>query len=260
MPALIEFSSLEENLALRRRLGLRFIELNMNMPYSFPERLAPSILRRVAREEGIFFTMHLPDEADLGSLHDHLWQGQMQRARETVAWAAQAEVRLLNVHINSGCYFTLPEKRVWIYEQYNREFVERQRLAMGELADLTRQHGILICVENMSNFQLPFVRRAVDEICDIPGIGITWDVGHDARSGNMEGAVIRHHIDKLRHMHLHDFDGRSDHQVPYTGGVDIDGAIMMAEGRGLTVVVETKTAASLQRSVEVLREHGVATV
>ena len=260
MPALIEYSSLEENLRLRRQLGLKFIELNMNMPYSFPEHLAPSLLRRIAKEEDIFFTMHLPDEADLGSIHDALWQGQMRRARETVEWATQAEVRLLNVHINSGCYFTLPDRRVWIYDQYNDEFVARQRLAMTELADMAKEQGILLCVENMSNFHLSFVRRAVEEVCNIPGVGITWDIGHDARSGNMEGAVIRQHLERLRHMHLHDYDGHSDHQVPYTGGVDIDGAILTAESRGLTVVIETKTAASLQRSVEVLREHGVATL
>jgi sugar phosphate isomerase/epimerase len=260
MPALIEYSSLEDNLDLRRRLGLKFIELNMNMPYSFPENLPPSKLRRAAKEEDIFFTMHLPDEADLGSLHDSLWQGQMQRARETVEWAAQAEVRLLNVHINSGCYFTLPDRRVWIYDQFNDEFVTRQRMAMTELAEMAKGQGILLCVENMSNFHLSFVRRAVEEVCNIDGVGITWDIGHDARSGNMEGVVIRHHLERLRHMHMHDYDGRSDHQVPYTGGVDIDGAILTAEGRGLTVVIETKTAASLQRSVEVLREHGVASL
>jgi hypothetical protein len=39
MPALIEYSSLEENVALCMDLGFDFIELNMNMPYSFPENL-----------------------------------------------------------------------------------------------------------------------------------------------------------------------------------------------------------------------------
>ena len=40
MPTLVEYRNIEENIALCRRLGLRFIELNMNFPEYQADRLA----------------------------------------------------------------------------------------------------------------------------------------------------------------------------------------------------------------------------
>ena len=55
MPTLIENRTLEENIALCTRLGLRFIELNMNFPEYQLDRLEDTgILLKAAQEAGIY--------------------------------------------------------------------------------------------------------------------------------------------------------------------------------------------------------------
>ena len=39
MPILVEFHSLEENIELCHELNLDFIELNLDIPYCFPENM-----------------------------------------------------------------------------------------------------------------------------------------------------------------------------------------------------------------------------
>ena len=120
MPALIEFSSVEENALLCQELGLDFVELNMNMPYCFPQNLPSGQVRRLASELDVHFTMHMPDDFDLGSLHPPVRQGTLDRSMEALDWAIDSELRLLNFHINPGIYFTLPKFRVWIFDKFYR--------------------------------------------------------------------------------------------------------------------------------------------
>ena len=54
MPTLVEFGGIEENIDLCRRLGLDFIELNMNLPM-----FQPDALERLPVCEDIFYTIHL---------------------------------------------------------------------------------------------------------------------------------------------------------------------------------------------------------
>ena len=65
MPALVEYSTLNELVELCLRLKLDFIELNMNLPYNFIENVKPGELLKIKRDTNIEFTMHMPDEADL---------------------------------------------------------------------------------------------------------------------------------------------------------------------------------------------------
>jgi sugar phosphate isomerase/epimerase len=65
--------------------------------------------------------------------------------------------------------------------------------------------------------------------------------------------VLLRHRDRVRHMHLHDYNGKSDHQVPGTGMVDIKGMLEFAMEQDIRVLVETKTVASLGESVKAVR-------
>jgi hypothetical protein len=51
-------------------------------------------------------------------------------------------------------------------------------------------------------------------------------------------------------MHLHDYDGKSDHQVLMTGEIDIAGMLNFAKERNSRVLIETKTAISLRQSMQ----------
>ena len=254
MPALIEYSSLEENVGLCTDLGFDFIELNMNMPYSFPENLPAEKVREAAQTNGIEFTLHAHDEVDLASFHGSVREGHVRRCAQALEWCAESGAKLLNVHINRGVYFTLPDRQVWIYDQYRDRFKETLVESMAYLIDLGRSNGVTVCTENSSNFHLPFVTDALEELARLDGFCITWDTGHDAKVAYAERPVLMRHKDRITHMHLHDYDGRSDHQVLMTGEIDIAGMLKFAKERNARVLVETKTADSLRQSMMRLRQ------
>lgn len=85
---------------------------------------------------------------------------------------------------------------------------------------------------------------------------LTWDVGHDAKAGYSDSKFIKAHSSSLRHMHLHDVDDKSDHQILFSGKVDIHQRIEIARDNDLNIVVEVKTIEALRESVRRLKEHG----
>lgn len=253
MPALIEMPDLHRLVDLCQELELSFIELNMNMPDNCPEALDPLEVRDISRSTGIEFTLHSPDELDLGSLHPTVRDGHLSRMREALGWSSQAGVRVINMHMSPGIYFTLPDRRVWIYEQYIDEFTANLWRAYKEIIPLAKASGVQICTENVNNFDLPFIAQAIDELCYMDSFYLTWDVGHDARSDFREQKLLFKHVDRVKHMHLHDYNGKSDHQVPGTGILDIPGYLSFAREHDVRVLVEVKTPQALRESVKAVR-------
>ncbi|MEM0448763.1 MAG: sugar phosphate isomerase/epimerase family protein [Methanomassiliicoccales archaeon] len=253
IPTLIELPKFQATVTLAKKLGVDFVELNMNMPEFCPEQLSAEEIRACREETGLEFTIHMPDDTDLASFHDPIRQGHMARFGETARWAAEAGAALINLHLSPGIYFTLPDRKVWIYERYQDRFLGNLREAYSKVIEYAQQFGIMVCTENVANFHIPFVAKAIDELCGLPGFNLTWDIGHDARTGYQEKEVIMRHLDRVKHMHLHDYNGISDHQVPGTGEVDIPHFLDIAIRQGLRVLIETKSVDSLSESVSAVR-------
>ena len=74
MPTLIENRTLQENVSLCRRLGLCFIELNMNFPeYQVDQLENTGMLLDAADAAGIYYTIHLDENLKL-SVGPSGWQ------------------------------------------------------------------------------------------------------------------------------------------------------------------------------------------
>jgi sugar phosphate isomerase/epimerase len=254
IPTLIELPDFQATVLLARQLQVDFIELNMNMPEFCPESLPAKVIRECHEHVGLDFTIHMPDDTDLASFHDSIREGHVKRFGETARWAAEAGAKLINLHLSPGVYFTLPNRKVWIYENYYDKFLANLEEAYGKVIDYAREYGITVCTENVTNFHIPFVAKAIDDLCRIPGFNLTWDVGHDARTSYLERPVLMRHADRIRHMHLHDYNGKSDHQVPGTGEINIPEMLAFAEEREMSVLAETKTVDSVRESIEVVKE------
>jgi sugar phosphate isomerase/epimerase len=102
------------------------------------------------------------------------------------------------------------------------------------------------------------MRRAVGSLLDLDAVGLCWDIGHDARSGWAESDFMMGNLERIWHMHFHDYDGRSDHQLPFTGTVDCPRFLDIARERGMSLLVEVKTEKALRRAVGDLRARGYA--
>jgi sugar phosphate isomerase/epimerase len=255
MPALIEYQGLRPNLDLCNELGLDFVELNANMPYSFPEKIFPRELWK-AMDGGMRFSIHLHDELDLGSLHPSVRLGHLMRCIDTIRWGSENGVWLINLHLNPGIYFTLPDKKVWVYERYLDQYISALRDSLLRLSNEAADHDIKICLENTGNLTMPFMRTALESCLDLKGVGLCWDIGHDARTNFQEEDFMLSYLDKVWHMHFHDYDGRSDHQLPFTGHINCPRFLRLAEDRDMSVLVEVKTEKALRQAVSSMRERG----
>lgn len=249
MPTLVEYTSLIENIQLCNSLGLNFIELNMNLPICTPESLSPSELRYYKEKYEMDFTIHLPEEIDLSSFHPSIRKGHTERCRQAMEWANLSGIKTLNMHLNNGIYFTLPDRRVWINEQYKSKFSELLYESYLELYHLANAYDIELCIENTGNFHIPYIRQALDKLSAFHNFFLTWDVGHDAKAGFEEESIFTHFNERIRHMHLHDYNGKSDHQSLYTGIVPVNSRLDFARKYDLSVVIEVKTSEALAESI-----------
>lgn len=68
MPSQIELDSLSDTVSLRKALGLRFVELNMNLPWYQPDRLSADMLSPFL-DGTVYFTIHLDETLTPGILY-----------------------------------------------------------------------------------------------------------------------------------------------------------------------------------------------
>ena len=255
MPALVEYNTLDELVNLCLKLKLDFIELNMNLPYNFIENINPRELVRINNETNIEFTMHMPDDADLGAFHESVRKGYETLFSDTADWACEAGVKLLNMHIIQGAKMTLPDRKVYIYDQYSERFQCNFEKSIRILSEKVKGSSVVLAIENSGNFGKPYIQRALDKAIAYPNIKLTWDAGHDAAAKFSDKRYLMFHEDKIAHMHLHDVDGEKDHQVLFEGKLNISELLRFAERKGIRVLVEVKTKEALEKSIDSLKER-----
>jgi hypothetical protein len=252
IPVLIGFQELRPNLDLCRELGLDFVELNMNLPYSFPENISSHEVR-AAVKEGMRFSMHLHDELDLGSLQPSVRLGHLQRCEEALRWGSRHGVFLINLHLNPGVYFTLPDRKVWVYERYLDEYVESLSSSFERYRPWPNSLGIRIGVENTGLSPIPSCAGGRIHL-DFPSTGYAgtspcWTFRP------LGGGLHASQLD--RHGTCTSMIGcNSDHQIPYTGLLDCDRYPDLAEEKGMSVLVEVKTEGSVRSAIGVMRDRG----
>lgn len=219
MPTLIENQDLEENIALCLELGLQFIELNMNLP--------------------LFQTQQLEETKKLRSL----------------AAAKEIGVPLLNMHMHQGVYFTLPDRRVYLFDTYRKEYMENFARFRELCERVAKDSGIKVCIENTDGFH-DFEKEAIDYLLQSEMFGLTWDIGHSHGCGNVDESFLMGRKDRLQHFHIHDGKGSKNHLTLGTGEIDLAQRLRLAKTNGCRCVVETKTVEALRQSVAWLKENG----
>ncbi|NLF31837.1 MAG: sugar phosphate isomerase/epimerase [Planctomycetes bacterium] len=180
MPTLVELPDVAANAALCRRLGLAFVELNMDLPACQPEALPVDDVRRWREREGVEFTVHLPERLDLAAFQREVRRGHVACATTVVDWAGRAGIRRLTMHLAAGVYFTLPDQRVWLYRRHREAFKAHLLDAFDAIVPHVERIGARLLIENDGRFGEDFIADAVETLLDRygPQLGLTWDVGH----------------------------------------------------------------------------------
>ena len=256
MPTLIETKTVEDMAVLCHELGLDFMELNTNFPLHQPHLLDTEKLKRLARQYGFFYTIHLNDEMPVAEFSPAVAGGYRQAVLDTIDLAKKIGAKKLNMHLAEGAHYTMPDRVVYFYEAYEADYLE----GMCQFRDLCEEEiadsGIMICMENVTGFR-DFQKRALELLLQSPVFGLTLDVGHNECTQKVDEPWIMENSHRLHHIHLHDVkDGKKDHQALGEGSIDIHKFVCLAELHDCTVVLETKTVESLRKSVKWMGDNG----
>ena len=268
MPTLIENRTLEENIALGRRLGLSFIELNMNFPEYQTEQLERTdALLRLADQAGLYFTVHLDENLNIAAFNSLVSAAYLETVRRCIAAAGKllclrdrygdsTQPLTLNMHMHHGIFITLPDRKVQMYDRdfdnYMRSFTAFRDLCEEWIGD----SDIMIAVENTDGFR-GYEQKAIACLLESPKFGLTWDIGHSKAAHEKDVPFLLSHKERLIHFHIHDGTENPprNHLALGDGEIELADRLKLAASRNARCVLETKTVAALEQSVRWLREH-----
>jgi len=250
MPSLIEAKTPESCAALCRELGLSFIELNMNLPEYQAGALDAGRLKAVAEEYGIFYTIHLDENLSPCDFNGRVAEAYTETVLRTVGIAKQLKAPLLNMHLHSGVYFTLPDRRVYLFEEYENEYLRKLTAFRDVCTAAIGASPLKICVENCGDFALgSFMTKGLELLLESPAFALTFDIGHNAAAAYADEKTVMQHADRLCHFHIHDAKGRKNHLPLGDGDIDLAKYLALAKARNCTAVLEVKTVEGLRRSM-----------
>ena len=237
MPTLVKFNSIEDNVNFAKENNLDFIELNMDLPYC----LNIDNLKKYDFE----FTMHISEEINVASLNSNLRANYLNEAIRQIKLGIKNNISKFNIHIDSGVYFTLPNGKFFLNEKYIEIYKEHLNESCKVLNELAKNNNIDINFENTKIHD--FVELAVEIISSYDALGFTLDIGHNEKNNNKAYPLFMN-TNKIRHIHMHDFDGKKDHLTIGKGIVDFKKYEDILEKN--YVVIEVKEKEELIESIK----------
>ncbi|MDA3834996.1 MAG: hypothetical protein PF495_16540 [Spirochaetales bacterium] len=255
IPTLMEAESIDQMIDLCLEIGAGFIELNTNFPLYLQHNLIETDALNKLAEKGLSCSIHLPEMLDLGSFQPELRLGALGMLGHLVD-IVPPETRFI-AHMNTGIPVSLPDRKVFLYDYWNKVFLEALRKSAYECSRILERKSCCLCMENIGNFSLKHIQDGLKVLLEQESIGLIWDVGHDTTAGITDTPFFLEHIEKVAELHVHDSLRGNDHLPLFTGKTDILQALSLASQRKLPVVVEVKTAEGLKRSFITLSEKGL---
>lgn len=266
MPTLIENRTLADNIALCKRLGLQFLELNMNFPEYQLDRLERAgELLDAAEAAGIYYTIHLDENLNVADFNPLVSSAYLETVRRTVEVAKKllclrdrygdpSQPLVLNMHMNHGIYITLPDRKVQMYERDFDTYINSYLSFRSLCEEWIGGADLVITIENTDTFR-SYERKAIECLLQSPRIGLTWDIGHSKAAGEKDVPFLMSHQSRLVHFHIHDGSETPprNHLALGDGEIDLRERLRFAESCNGRCVLETKTVAALEQSVEWLK-------
>lgn len=253
MPTLLEFETLEENVKLAKELGLQFVEINCNVPEFQVDQLSAEHLNHLKKESGIYFTFHLDEFLSVTDPNTKISEAYIQSVVDSIEFAKATNIPNLTMHFLNGVVFTLPGKKIYVYEKYRAKYHERLICFRNRVEQAIQDAPIKLCIENVAGFE-PYMQEAIDLLLESKVFGLTYDCGHNQRYGKVDDAFMKAHQNRIYHVHLHDTLGKNDHLPFGEGEIDILSEINFIKSNDPRVVIEIKTAEALRKAVPVLNQ------
>jgi sugar phosphate isomerase/epimerase len=229
--------------------GFKVVELSYEPPhlFSFDDRIIDKIGRLT--EAGIEFSMHGPFlETNLGSYLDEIVDLSRNRILEAIRLSAKLGSNPIVVHPGYSFFRKLKDYDATLRTRFLNE--------LKLIAEEARALGVRIALENvfMSYFYFQELGEYSGIAEEIPGIGVTLDIGHAyiskcaAKDPDPEGSILddvcRLGIGNLFHVHLHNNNGERDDHDFVGGSIDMTRILRGLDDLGYEgkVIIETLDA------------------
>jgi sugar phosphate isomerase/epimerase len=257
MPAILETKMLADCAAFCHELGLGFIELNMNLPQYQADKIDVAAFAEIAEQYAIFYTIHLDENCNPCDFNKRVAAAYTDTVVQTIAIAKRLSVPILNMHLSDGVYFTLPDKKVFLFDEYENIYLQKLAAFRDACTMVIGDSGVLICIENANaSDRAAFWGKSVDLLLESSAFALTFDIGHNASADYSAEPIIMSHVDRLRHFHIHDALGKRNHLTLGTGELDLPRYLELAREHDCRCVLETKTIDAMRQSVKWLKERG----
>ncbi len=254
MPTLLETPKIDDCARLCRTLQLDFIELNNNFPWYQTDAMDRNHYKELSERYQFFYTIHLEEELNVCGYNTEVTHAYLSTVRSAIEMAQSLDAPIINMHLSSGIYITLPERKVYLFQEYKELFLDKLYYFRSMCEEAIGDGDLKICIENADGFP-EFARKGIELLLESRVFGLTFDIGHDHSAGGCDEPFIRSHKNRLRHMHIHDALGRSNHLAIGDGEIDLKDKFALAKECDCSCVLETKTIEGLTRSVERLQSY-----
>jgi len=209
-------------------------------------------LNELRDKYNVGFSVHFPEEIDFGTFYYSVRKGNLELFEEVCKYSRDIGVDIINLHLNSGIYFSLPEEKFWIYGKYKEEYINNLMDSYNIISKIAKTYEIKVCIEN--TIILDFIEEIMIKLTNLENIYFTWDIGHDAKDEYKAKEMYLKNIEKIAHVHIHDYNGKKDHQILFDGILDIDKIINFSKKRKISNVIEVKTIEALRESIKRLKD------
>lgn len=250
MPQLYEYDCIEDNLILAKKLGLDFIELNLNFGYCRKEMEAKTVCDLLKKYD-IEATLHFYDEADMGSYQEvvdaylvHL---------ERYARLGSDYIKQINMHLIPGPVVTISGVKNYIYEKEYNEYIERLITNFKRAEDICNKYNINMVIENTDNIP-EYTKRTYHDLYKA-GFRFCYDIGHDHLSYDIVWNLLSEIDLPFDEFHIHDAkDRKKCHLALNDGTLDVAKFKRLAEKNNAYVVLEVKQKSDLVVSVPLFKK------
>jgi sugar phosphate isomerase/epimerase len=187
----------------------------------------------------VTFALHAPSRGvNIASVLEPIRRASVEVTGHCFRIAAEVDA---NVIIHPG-YFAWEEER----EQATRQFMQ----SLSDLDNLAKEFAITYYIENMGNWNYFFLRYP-SELPLIGGTGLALDVGH----AHLNNCLDEFLTCPIRHVHIHDNDGKDDTHLPVgEGTIDFVKVMDAVRGNGAIPIIEVSTFSGVQDSIARLEQ------
>ncbi len=249
MPTLIEIEGLENNMKICRTLGLDFLELNMNVPEYQVEALNTLNVSKLKEKYAVDLTMHLPENFCFADFNARMRNAAFEIFAEAADFAKENQIKVLNMHMHTGTFFTHPTEKVYLQKAYKKDYLKHVAVFRDHVEKCLEGTDIKLCVENACDFHHDFIQEGVALLLESDYIDLTWDTGHNIKGRYQDQVFVFQNESAIKHVHLHDCAFGNDHMPLGTGELCMDMVMDRISDSCERIVLESKTLDGLRKSI-----------